>query len=69
MTAHGDLNSTDPDHANSSWSAVAAGATTVDGFGTYELSAAGVWIYALDDNNAAVQLLNGVAALPDRSPR
>ena len=30
-----------------------------------ELTAAGVWTYTLDDNDPAVQALNGVATLTD----
>ena len=39
----------------------AAGAATANGYGTYALTAAGVWTYTLDDSNAAVQALNGTA--------
>ena len=50
---------------NDVWQAVAAGAATANGYGTYALTAAGVWTYTLDDNNAAVQALNGAATLTD----
>ena len=30
----------------------------INGFGTYTLTAAGVWTYTLDNSNAAVQALN-----------
>ena len=43
----------------------AAGAATANGYGTYALTAAGVWTYTLDDTNAAVQALNGAATLTD----
>ena len=64
-TATGDLNSTDVDNLPDSWQAVAAGAATANGYGTYALDAAGVWTYTLDDSNAAVQALNGTATLTD----
>ena len=41
----------------------AADATTATA--RIELTAAGVWIYTLDNNNAAVQALNGGATLTD----
>src|SRR6185295_3014596 len=61
----GDLNASDPDNAVDSWQAVAAGAATVNGFGTYGLSTSGVWTYTLDNSNVAVQALNGVDTLID----
>ena len=64
-TATGNLNSTDVDNLPDSWQAVAAGAATVSGYGTYALDATGVWTYTLDDSNAAVQALNGTATLTD----
>lgn len=64
-TDTGDLNSTDVDNPSDAWKAVAAGAATSNGYGTYALSAAGVWTYTLDNGNAAVQALNGSATLTD----
>ncbi len=64
-TDTGNLDSTDVDNANDSWQAVAAGGATANGFGTYQLTAAGVWTYTLDDDNAQVQALNGVNTLTD----
>ncbi len=51
----GDLDSTDVDNPADAWQAVAAGAATVNGYGSYALTAAGVWTYTLDNSNAAVQ--------------
>ena len=45
--------------------AVAAGTASVNGYGTYALTAAGVWTYTLDNSNAAVQALNAGATLTD----
>jgi VCBS repeat-containing protein len=64
-TATGDLDSTDPDNANDSWQAVAAGGATGNGYGSYQLTASGVWTYTLNDNNAAVQALNVGGTLTD----
>ena len=64
-TATGNLDSTDPDNAADSWQAVAAGGTTTNGYGTYQLSAAGVWTYTLNNSNAAVQALNVGGTLTD----
>ena len=64
-TATGNLDATDPDNAADTWQAVAAGAASANGYGSYALSAAGVWTYTLNDNNAAVQALNGAATLTD----
>ena len=44
---------------------MAAGTASLGGYGTYALSAAGVWTYTLDDADPAVQALNGAATLTD----
>ena len=56
--ASGDLDAADVDNTSDAWQAVAAGAATTNGYGTYALSAAGVWTYTLDDSDPAVQALN-----------
>ena len=61
----GDLNSTDADNAADIWQAVAAGAATTHGFGTFALAANGVWTYTLDNNNATVQALNDATRCTD----
>ena len=61
----GDLNATDPDNAADAWQAVAAGAATTHGFGTFALAANGVWTYTLDNANAAVRVLNDGDTLTD----
>ena len=55
----GDLNHTDVDNTNDVWQTAAAGSATTNGYGTYQLTAAGVWTYTLDNSNAAVQALIG----------
>ena len=57
-TATGDLSSADVDNPADGWQAVAAGAASVSGYGTYALTAAGAWTYTLNNSNAAVQALN-----------
>ena len=63
--ASADLNATDPDNTNDTWTAVALGTATVGGFGTYQVTTTGVWTYTLDDTNAAVQALQGADTLSD----
>ena len=64
-TDTGDLNAADPDNTNDAWQAVAAGAATAHGYGTFALTANGVWTYTLDNGNAAVQALNDGDTLTD----
>ena len=64
-TASGDLNSLDIDNPNDIWTAVPAGAASASGFGSYALTATGVWTYTLDNSNATVQALNVGQTLTD----
>ncbi len=64
-TATGDLTSTDVDNAADAWTAVSSPTTSVNGYGTYTLTASGVWTYTLDNNNATVQALNAGQPLTD----
>ena len=57
-TATGDLNATDVDNPPDAWTAVATATASASGYGSYTLTAAGVWTYTLDNSNAAVQALN-----------
>jgi VCBS repeat-containing protein len=59
------LNSTDVDNANDAFQVVAAGTASASGYGSYSVSAAGVWTYALDNTKAAVQALNVGDTLTD----
>ena len=63
--AVGNLDATDVDNANDAWTAVSSPAAGVNGYGTYTLSASGVWTYTLDNTNAAVQALNVGDTLTD----
>ena len=64
-TATGDLNSTDVDNPDDAWTAVGASIAGANGYGSYTLTAAGVWTYTLDNSNAAVQALNVGQTLTD----
>ena len=64
-TASGDLNAADIDNPADAWQVVDTEAASVSGYGTYVVSAAGVWIYALDNTNASVQALNAGGSLTD----
>ena len=64
-TATGDLNSTDVDNAADAWTAVATATASANGYGSYKLTAAGVWTYTLDNSNFAVQALNAGGTLTD----
>ena len=61
--ATGDLNSTDVDNPNDLW--VPVNTPLLSQFGTYTLTAAGVWTYTLDDDNPAVQARNVGQTLTD----
>jgi VCBS repeat-containing protein len=54
-TATGTLTDTDVDNPANTFTAVAAGTAS---YGTYQMTAAGVWTYTLDNSNSAVQALN-----------
>ena len=64
-TATGTLTDTDVDNTANTFTAVTAGAVTIGGYGTYGMTAAGVWTYALDNANATVQALNSTQTLTD----
>src|SRR5204863_2569896 len=54
-TASGTLSDSDVDNAANSFQAVSAGAASDQGHGSYEMTAAGVWTYTLNNNDSAVQ--------------
>ena len=64
-TATGNLDSTDVDNPNDAWDVVSTSLRGAGGFGSYTLTAAGVWAYTLDNNNATVQALNVGQTLTD----
>src|SRR4029077_14765542 len=57
-TATGNLNSTDVDNPSDAWTTVGSPLPTNNDYGSYTLTAAGVWTYTLNNSNAAVQALN-----------
>ena len=64
-TASATLTDTDVDNPANTFTAVAAGAATTNGYGTYQMTAGGTWTYTLNDNNATVQALNSGGTLSD----
>ncbi len=64
-TVSGDLDAADVDNDGDVFQAVAIGAATANGYGTYAVDAAGVWTYTLDNANAAVNALNAFDTLTD----
>ncbi len=64
-TTTGDLNATDADNVPDTWTAVASPTASTNGYGSFTVSAAGLWTYTLDNSNAAVQALNAGHTLAD----
>ena len=64
-TATGNLNAADVDNAADAWIAVSAPTASASGYGSYTLTAAGLWTYTLDNSHAAVQALNAGQTLTD----
>ena len=65
-SATGDLLATDVDNAADAFQPVAAAAATASGYGSFTVTAGGVWTYTLDNSNTTVQALNvGSSALSD----
>ena len=64
-TDSGNLDSTDVDDPADSWEAVVSPTASTNGYGTYTITAAGVWTYTLDNTNAAVQAIPASGTLTD----
>src|SRR5207253_1380115 len=64
-TATGTLTDTDPDNAPNTFTAVSSPAASAGGYGTFTMTAAGVWTYSLDDTNSVVQALDVGDTLTD----
>ena len=64
-TATGDLLATDVDNTADAFQAVVTATASTGGYGTYTVTAAGVWTYTLDNTNATVQALAAGAPLTD----
>jgi VCBS repeat-containing protein len=64
-TATGTLTDTDPDDPANTFTAVSSPTKSAGGYGTFTMTAAGVWTYTLDDTNSAVQALSVGGTLID----
>ena len=64
-TASGTLIDTDVDNAPNSFTAVVAGAATANGYGTFAITAGGLWTYTLNNANPLVNALNVGGTLSD----
>src|SRR6266404_5629703 len=65
QTATGTLIDTDVDNPPNTFTAVSSPTKSKGGYGTFTMSAAGVWAYTLDNANSAVQALNVGDTLTD----
>ncbi|SDJ76252.1 VCBS repeat-containing protein [Bradyrhizobium sp. Rc2d] len=63
--ATGTLTDTDVDNAPNTFTAVSSPVASDDGYGTFTMTAAGVWTYTLDNNNSVVQALDVGDTLTD----
>ncbi|BBO07505.1 MULTISPECIES: VCBS domain-containing protein [Bradyrhizobium] len=61
----GTLTDTDVDNAPNTFTAVSSPAASDGGYGTFTMTAAGVWTYTLDNNNTVVQALEAGETLTD----
>jgi VCBS repeat-containing protein len=64
-SASGQLQHADLDNEDNVFQAVTEPTASVQGYGTYTVSAAGAWSYTLDNDNASVQALNDGDTLTD----
>jgi VCBS repeat-containing protein len=64
-TATGTLTATDVDNPPNTFTEVSSATPSAKGYGTFTISAAGVWTYTLDNTNAEVQALNVGGTLTD----
>ena len=64
-SATGTLTNTDVDNAPNTFTAVSLPTASAKGFGTFTMTAAGVWDYNIDQANSAVQALNVGDTLTD----
>jgi VCBS repeat-containing protein len=65
LTATGTLTDTDVDNAANTFVAAAAGSGTDHGYGTYQMTAGGLWTYTLNNSNPAVRALDENQHLTD----
>ena len=65
LIATGTLTNTDVDNPPNTFTAVNSPTPSNAGYGTFTMTAAGVWVYTLDNTNHAVQALNVGDTLTD----
>ncbi|TWA98454.1 VCBS domain-containing protein [Bradyrhizobium stylosanthis] len=65
-SATGMLTDADVDNPPNTFTTVSSPARSTGGYGTFTMTAGGVWTYTLDDSNTAVQSLNAGDTLIDR---
>ncbi|MET4799716.1 VCBS repeat-containing protein [Bradyrhizobium sp. LB11.1] len=64
-SATGTLTDTDVDNPANTFTAVGTATASDHGYGTFTMTAGGVWTYNLDNSNSAVQALNAGGTLTD----
>ena len=64
-TATGTLTDTDADNTPNTFTAVSSPTASAGGYGTFTMTAAGVWVYTLNNASTAVQALNVGDTLTD----
>src|SRR5436309_1527818 len=64
-TAIGTLTDTDVDKAANTFTAVSSPTASAGGYGSFTMTAAGVWTYTVNNANSAVQALNVSDTLTD----
>jgi VCBS repeat-containing protein len=64
-TASGTLTDSDVDNTPNTFTAVNSQTASAGGYGTFTMTAAGIWTYTLDDNNSVVQALDVGDTLTD----
>src|SRR5207248_3187971 len=64
-TATGTLTDADVDNSLNTFVAISSPTLSAGGFGSFTMTAAGVWVYTLDNANSAVQALNVGGTLTD----
>jgi VCBS repeat-containing protein len=64
-TTSGTLSASDIDNADNLFQTVAAPTVSLGGYGTYTITADGIWTYTLDNSHAAVTALNDTDELTD----
>ncbi len=64
-TVSGTLTATDVDNSNNIFQAISTPTSSINGYGTFTVTANGVWTYSLDNSNKAVNALNNTDSLSD----